>query len=77
MCLLDTWAWEMMPDGSYRRPATRTDEAQKSSVMLGQPPFSEEQMEQLLEHGTQVCVLSVRFDTFSRQPVLFWLHFGC
>jgi hypothetical protein len=57
MCLLDKWAWEMMPDGSYRRPATRTDEAPLSAVMLGQDGFSLAQMEQLNLHGTQGCLM--------------------
>jgi hypothetical protein len=53
MCLLDPWAWEMMADGSYRRPATRTDEATKSSVLLGEKPYGKEQLEVLRKQGTQ------------------------
>ena len=56
-CLLDPWAWEMLPDGSYRRPATRVAEAGSSAVMLGQAGFSEEQMAQLTERGTQGCLM--------------------
>ena len=57
MCLLDKWAWEMLPDGSYRRPATRTDEAGRSSVLLGQPGYPPEQLQQLEEKGTQACLM--------------------
>lgn len=56
LCLLDKWAWEMLPDGSYQRPATRTDEAAQSAVLLRQPGFSDEQMEQLVAHGAQGCL---------------------
>jgi hypothetical protein len=53
MCLMDPWVWEMMADGSYRRPATRTDEAMKASVLLAEKPYGEEQLKVLKEQGTQ------------------------
>ena len=57
MCLSDPWAWEMVPDGSYRRPATRTGEAPRSMVLRGYAPFSRTQMEVLAETGTQNCLM--------------------
>jgi polyphosphate kinase len=58
LSLSDAGAWEMLPDGTYRRPATRTDEAHLSAPLLNQPAFSDAMMDRLHTSGLQGTLMN-------------------
>lgn len=74
LSLSDTGAWEMLTDGTYRRPATRVDEACLSAPMLGQAPFPAPMLERLPSEGLQGALMKnmlVKIKAFQENGVTF------